>query len=308
MESLHLEGLTYPHRHLSHMACVLGAARYLGSTESEAWLYGASGCAFFSHAAEDGMCYSYPTDWNEARTNLRLQNAGVLVEPVRVAEDQEGGLVQAVKQLLEQDVPVFDFSGVEWENVLVRGFADTPEGETVRYLFYESGVTTQNQYHPWSKLPGPERVSLCGPSDDRTTAKHALDGALEMNREPNPFKHGDVAMGYDAFRCAAEWLGREEKLEADFGYNIQVWEECRHNAVAFFAEASTRLKDEGLTEPFRDLGQHFGDVHEELKAIAGTFGDTIPEGMHEDYARRLRNAYEAERSAIASAEAVLAAM
>ena len=97
----------------------------------------------------------------------------------------------------------------------------------------------------------------------------------------------------------------------DLGGNIQAWEEGRPYAPLFLDEASTRLSDKPLTEPLREAAGHFRTVHGELKAIVDTFGasiDAIPEGMHEEYAKHLRAACEAEKRAIASIEAVLKLM
>ena len=107
----------------------------------------------------------------------------------------------------------------------------------------------------------------------------------------------------------ADWLVKKEELGGEFGYQIQVWEECRGNAVAFLDEADARLNDEKLSEAFGEAKQQVGIAHNELKAIVDTFLDPgVPKGKHDEYAQHLRKAYEAEKKAIGTIEAALKLM
>lgn len=118
-----------------------------------------------------------------------------------------------------------------------------------------------------------------------------------------------MVMGYEAFGAMADWLAKKEELEGEFGYNIQVWEECRRNAVAFLSEANTRLNDDQLRHPLSKAEQHTRATHVELKAIVDTFGDPgVPTGKHDEYVQHLRNACEAEKKAIEIIEEILELM
>ena len=174
METLYLTGLEYPDRHLSCMACFVGAARYLGYKGSEAWLYGSSGMAFFSHFNPGGMCPSYPSDWNWHACIQPMRNAGVSLETVHAPH---GNLPQVVKNLVSDGVPVCGFSAVPWENILVRGFADTPKGESIRYLFLEPD---EGKFNPWEKFEStPTKIALVPPSE--------LDMVAGVGFEPTTF-------------------------------------------------------------------------------------------------------------------------
>jgi len=144
------------------------------------------------------------------------------------------------------------------------------------------------------------------------TVKMALQCAAEMNRDPKRFiGDSDAVMGYEAFRATAEWLDKKETLGRDLGFNVQAWEEGRRHASLFIEEASSRLEDKRLTWPLSEAASHFRTVHHELEAIVDTFGDSIdsmPEGMHEEYAEHLRNACVAEQKAITAVTAILQLM
>ena len=71
------------------------------------------------------------------------------------------------------------------EEVLVVGFADTPKGETVKYLFLNP--VEENQFHPWKKLGPVSEFSLVPPADDRTTVRMGLQCAVDMNRDTRRF-------------------------------------------------------------------------------------------------------------------------
>ena len=305
MATVGLERLEYPKRAHSYMSCVLGTAKYLGCAESETWLYGASGIAFFSHFHHGDVCESYVTDWDVDPCIQFTRNAGIGQAGVRAPD---GNIAQAVKDSLSKGIPLSAWGNDECEEVLLCGYDEAPQGDTFRYLSPSEGGS-----HPWGGHFGPAtEFSLIPPADDRTTVKMALQCAVEMNTDPKRFVgDSNAVMGYDAFRAAAEWLDKKEELGRDLGFNIQAWEEGRSHAPLFLEEASTRLNDEHLTEPLREAVGHFRTVHRELKATVDTFGDsidTVPEGMHEEYARHLREACEAERKAIASVEAVLKLM
>ena len=280
MSSANLEGITYPQRESSYMACALGAARYLGFGGSEAWLYGACGMAFFSHATSEGICWSYPTDWNADCLGL-LRNAGLAPELVLPGN---GDVKKAVKDLLAKGVPLSAWSGgIVDEQVLIYGYGDTAEGETVKYLFLNP--VEKNTFHPWENLGPVAQYALVSPSDDRTTVKMGLQCAVDMNRNPRRFSpNPEMAMGYEAFRAMANWLGRKEELGGEFGYNIQVWEECRRNAVGFLKEANARLDEPGLRQLFLEAEQHTRSTHGELKAMLETFADAASKDT-----RRMRN-------------------
>jgi len=305
VEHLYLNGIEYPNRESSYMACALGAARYLGYEESEAWLYGACGMAFFSHVTPEGLCWSYPTDWNVDPCISLMRNAGLAQESVRALD---GDVKQAVKDLLSRGVPVSAWSGgIVDEEVLIRGYADTPEGETVKYLFLNP--VEENSFHPWEQLGPASRFSLVPPADDRTTVRMGLQCAVDMNRNTRRFSPGlNMVMGYEAFCAMADWLEKREVLGGEFGYNIQVWEECRRNAVAFLAEANARLNDDTLRRPLKEVEQNLAAVHVELKAIVDTFGDSVPTGKHDEFVKRLRRACEAERHAVTRIEEILELM
>ena len=306
MGTVYLERLEYPKRVHSYMSCVLGTAKYLGCAESESWLYGASGIAFFSHLHPGGVCESCVTDWDVGPCIRLTRNAGIAQEGVR---GPDGSVPQAVKESLSQGIPLSAWGEDDCEEVLLCGYAETPQGDTFTYL----SPSEAEGSHPWSGHFGPAtEFSLIPPADDRTTVKMALQCAVEMNRDPNEFiGDSDAVMGHEAFRAAAEWLDKKEILGRDLGFNLQAWEEDRRHASSFLDEASSRLEDKRLTEPLSEAAGHFRTVHGELKAIVDTFGDsidTMPEGMHEEYAGHLYEACEAERKAIASVEAVLKLM
>ena len=306
METLHLEGIEYPKRESSYMACALGAAKYLGYDQSEAWIYGSCGMAFFSHVTSDGMCWSYPTDWNSHECMPLLRNAGIAQDEVPAPG---GNRPQAIKDLLSKGVPISAWSGgIVDEEVLIVGYADTPEGETVKYLFLDP--VDKNQFHPWENVGPPTQFSLVPPADDRTSVRQGLQCAVDMNRDTRRFSSGaNMVMGYEAFGTMADWLDKKEELGSEFGYNIQVWEECRRNAVAFLVEANTRLNDERLRYPLSEAEQQTRSTHAKLKAIVDTFDDPgIPKGKHDEYAQHLRQAYESEKKAIEAIEEILKLM
>jgi len=114
-----------------------------------------------------------------------------------------------------------------------------------------------------------------------------------------------MVMGYEAFRAMAEWLGRQEELGGEFGYSIQVWEECRRNAVAFLAEANARLNDAALRQALEEVERHMRAAHSHLRSIADTSRDSVPKGKHDEYAGHLREAYEEEKKAIELVETIL---
>jgi len=304
-DASHLVDVEYPDRECSYMAATLGAARSIGYDGSEAWLYGSCGMAFFSHGKEDDVCWSYPTDWNYYRIIPLLRNAGIAQEPV-IAPD--GDIGKAVKAVLRKGLPVSGWSDILFEQVLIRGYAATPQGETVKYLFLNP--EEENVFHPWEQLSAPVQFSLVPPADDRAIVRSGLRCAVDMNRNPRRFARSpEMAMGYEAYRATAEYLGKKTELGEEFGYNIQVWEECRRNAVAFLAEANSRLNDPKLGKRFKAAEQGIGIVHRELEAIVGTFlNPGVPKGMHDDYAKHLRNAFKAEKKAIETIEAILRLM
>jgi hypothetical protein len=305
METLYLDGLEYPERQLSCMACFIGAARYLGCDEPEAWLYGTSGMAFFSHMNKGGVCPSYPSDWNWHACIQPMRNAGVSLETVHAPH---GDLPKVVKTLLSEGVPVCGFSTIPWENVLVRGFTDTPKGESIRYLYL---TPDEGQFNPWEKFEStPTKISLVPPSDTSTAIKMGLQCAVEMNMDTKQFLNGqaDNVMGYEAFYCAATWLEKEQDLDHAFTYNVAVWEECRRNAVDFVGQANARLDDDALTKLFEELERLCKEIHGDLKTIVDTFGDTMPAGKHEEYAKHLRHAGDTEKAAVALMEEIISHM
>ena len=304
--TLYMEGIEYPKRESSYMACALGAARYLGYAQSEAWIYGSCGMAFFSHVTPKGLCWSYPTDWNSHECMPLLRNAGIALDEVPAPDGNRPG---AIKELIRKGVPVSAWSGgIVDEEVLLVGYSDTPQGETVEYLFLNP--VEKNQFHPWGRVGPATQYSLVPPVDDRTTVKMGLQCAVDMNRDTRHFSpRSSMVMGYEALRVMADLLTEKQELGGEFGYNIQVWEECRRNAAAFLGEANTRLADDRLSARFEEAAKHAAIVHNELKAIVDTFKTAgVPGGRHDEYARHLRKAHDAEKKAIETIEAILALM
>jgi len=285
------------------MGAALGAARYLGYKESDAWFYGVSGMAFFGHSSAEGMCPSYPTDWNIGAAPDQSK-AGISHQPLLVPD---GDVPKAVKSALEKGLVVTGWSGVVCEQIIVCGYADTPQGETIRYLSPPGG---EGQFHPWNMFDdGPCQVVLTTPADDRTLVSMGLRCTIDMRGDPRRLSAGaNMAMGSEAFRVTAEWLNKKEVLGGEFSYNVEVWEECRRHAVSFLHEANARLDDERLNKPLDDLARQFETIHGELKAIVDTFSGGVPEGKHDEYAQHLCTAYEVEKKAIGSIEAILTLM
>jgi hypothetical protein len=302
METGNMEGIEYPQKQCSYMAATLGAAKYLGYRQSEAWIYGSCGIAFFSHASKGGVCWSYPTDWKFPLCIPLLGNAGIAREPLPIPD---GSVPEAVKAALRRGIPVSG-ENPDHEDVLVRGTGTTPDGEALEVLFLNGETHTLS----WSDFDrNPEQYSLIPAADDRITVKSGLQLGVDMNRDPRRFSPDpSMYMGYEAYAAMAEWLDTEPGLDWEWGYQIQVWEECRRNAADFLREASVRLNDDRLREPLEDLARQFEIVHGELKAILNTFGKERPEGKPREYSERLRRAYEAEKKAIQGMEAVLELM
>ena len=154
-----MEAIEYPQRESSYMAATLGAAKHLGYKQSEAWIYGSCGMAFFSHASREGVCWSYPTDWRFHQFMIPLlRNGGIDRGPLPISD---GNIPESVRAALRKGVPVSG-SGEDQEDVLVRGTGTGLEGEVVKYVF----LGGKTEIHSWDKFDSnPEQYALVSSAD-----------------------------------------------------------------------------------------------------------------------------------------------
>lgn len=125
---------------------------------------------------------------------------------------------------------------------MITGYSDS--------VFTVCGPGAPDSADPWSSLGDSEfgwvevfAVTAGKPVPDRQIVKEALQFALAVSQNPNPWALPDCKMGPEAYELWAASL--ETKKVSWFGnaFNAAAWAECRGHAVDFLAAAKTRLKD-----------------------------------------------------------------
>jgi hypothetical protein len=123
-------------------------------------------------------------------------------------------------------------------------------------------------------------VSLGEPADDRTALRDAVQYALDMQEVAEEDNYTWGLNAYDVWIAALHDPGVNPHGAS---FNAQYWAECRRMAVAFLEEADERLADAGLSPLFADALAAYGNVSENLNAVA----EALP--MDNEWGPRLRD-------------------
>ncbi len=265
-----LEGLRWEYSWTSHLGCVNGCLKYLGSDITRAWLFGGTGHAFIINM-HDEICPSGPTAWHTEMLFKLAPNLGYYVggdctdksKPDFAAKQE--ALWTYARRCLDDGVPCYGWELKVPEYYLICGYDD--EG----YYFTGPACDDGDGPKPWRELGVSDigvlelySVQLRDPAPDDEVVKAALSFALKHADDPK----GWVNPGYSTGAAAYEaWAAALDASPVGFGhrYNVAVWSQNRTEAVGFLREAKDRLagKADGA---FDEAIGHYSVVADKLKS------------------------------------------
>jgi hypothetical protein len=305
---------------ISHMGCLIGCAKYLGSDSSPSWIYGGSGHAFALNI-HDELCPSGPTAWAAEKCDRLATNVGLVVENLNAGRTQDGFAAKQeqawkmVRESIDAGRPCYG-----WELGVPEWYVICGYDQDGNYLYRDFGGQIGKKPH--AELGTSEIGWLCldfvekgKPADDRTTVREALLFAIEHGAgKHSQEKYRTGLSGYDSWIKALRNKDLWAKPDTDGmgqAYNAQCWAECRKNAVAFLEEAKKRVGDEKTDADFGEAIKQYRIVSENLTAVAKAFpfDHTNPSAMtghvkdaasREKAAKALETARDAERRGLKS--------
>jgi len=280
-----LEGLQYKPRILTEPGCVEACLEYLGIDVSPAWLWGASGYAFFMNVA-DNFCPSSMFT-HEFQMHRLGKNVGYVAEHVAGGKGEEQfahGQERAwdtARKAIDDGFPCLAW---EWEWLLVHGYGEAG--------YYVQGRVDDAGDGPlaWRKLGdtpvGWLALVVVRPgaaTDDVTTVKQALEFAVEFWENPGKWTTRDRggSAGYDQWiaALAAGHTGGEA------GRTAAIHAQCRQYAAGFLREAKERL-DSDLGLVFDEAIAHYDEVAQNLKTVSELFPYPITQEQEEELQAR----------------------
>ncbi len=265
-----LDGLRSVRRWTSHIGAIEACIRYLGSTDSTAWLYGASGHAFFISGRGNLEDYHF---WYPRPMLQAVSHIGYDIDCVWAWADDDG---------------FADDQALAWEKITTAmnrghpcygfGIVMPPQCQLI-VAHDDAGYFSENEPDrcaPWQEVNGlPGDLTMCTVSPgrrspDRVTVASAIHLALEgVGNYPG----GWGVVVYD------NWLANI----ADGSFNpyqvapfiSRIWAECRQYAAEFLIEARQRLAADVRPETFDDAIGHYRAVAEAWREIT----DLCPQGQ-----------------------------
>ena len=311
-----LDGLHWEGSLITELACVKGCLNYLGKDVSMAWVFGATGYAFVLNMHES-VSPGCPNGWKKDQLPLLGRNVGYTLQGVTFGGHRpathasfDEGLARAqdfIREAIASGTPCFAWQGDQKEYCVVNGFDDSG--------FYISGPGAPESAVPWSKLADAEfgwvevfSVVPRQPASDTDTVKAALEFAIGISGNPNPWVLPDCKTGLEAYDLWTASLESKKAFWFGNSFNAAAWAECRRHAVDFLSEAKSRLVDLQL-EVFDEAIGHYTTVRENMTEVAEAFpfGCANPDPTHmEDETRvaaviaALKAAQDAERAGLGS--------
>lgn len=158
-------------------------------------------------------------------------------------------------------------------------------------------------------------VVSCPAAGDAVVVREALKTALWLAEHPEEWTVAEDAHGgpgaYEAWAASLE-AGRA--IRNHHAYNAWAWHETREMAVAFLAEAKSRLERADLDPLFDQAIGHYGVVRDRLAAVVAKYPmpkegwDNDTKAQDPEAAAFLRQAGEAERKGLAVLSRIAAAL
>jgi CubicO group peptidase (beta-lactamase class C family) len=271
-----LPGLKWEPKLLALLGCIKGCLNYLNKPVPDAWLYGATGCAFMINIHKNVYPYSVGR-WDKEKFYQLGKNIGYETENI-VGENSRGdfrsqqmNVWDTVRKAIDNNFPCYGYPlSTTPEIYLIYGYGQCG--------YYYKGVGSENGDGPklWKELGLPDHyfeihiVKPCEPAHAVKTIKDALNFAIEFSSDTNKwigpeFKSGPAA--YD------QWIAALRDGNADaFGnaFNALVWSECRSYAAPFLTEAKN-LVNPNLHSLFDEAILHYQKAAENLQKVSGLF-------------------------------------
>jgi hypothetical protein len=276
LDGLHAEG-----RWTTHMGCIEGCLRFLGSDISTAWLYGASGHAFYFGASRSVDISDYHF-WHPLEMFGLVANLGFRIDCVfGWAEDEGFGPKKRqawdmIRAAIDKGLPCYGFRIV------------MPPQYQVISGYDDAGYICEQQPEeaiPWETLNGlPGDFTMCSispakPAPDAKAVGDALRHVLKMENRNEAF------WGLRAYENWIRELAADHHAAwfAHLAYLSQVWCECRRSAVDFLQEAKERAATGQTAGHFGRAIDHYGEVAAAWRNVT----EMLPRGL--DEAGRARN-------------------
>ena len=258
-----LNGLQYPRRLTTHLACLEGAAQYLKIDVTTGWLYGVTGHAFVKCLGEN-LCPSGPHCWRQEPLHRLCRNLPIRIGGVAGPQATPELLEKAwahVQEFIDKGHPCY---GWHWEWIPIKGY--DAEG----YL-YPEGIEGPKDWRDFgAKAIGfleLYSVEPNTPSADAQTIRETLGFAIDWAESWDQW----TLKGYQGGLAAYDtWIKGMISGNADpFGlaYHAKIWSECRGFAVEFLKEAGNRFNGE-YAALFSDAVSHYAIVSDSLTGIS----------------------------------------
>lgn len=269
-----LKNLTWKPTWTSALGCIEGCLAYLKISSGTGWLFGGTGHAFLINIHHDGSCPSGPTAWITSRFYELGKNLGYKIEGVfgdkRQESDWEGVQKKAwdfARSALDDGTPVFGWELGIPEFYVVDGY------DKVGYYYNGPGADQGSGPKAWNELANSEigmleiySVNPVEPGDNRTTIREALAFALAFNEGSPKWVLPDYRAGQDGYGVWIDAVANGKAILMGHAYNAAVWEECRHQGVAFLREAKERM-DGNLSQEFNGAITSYAEVMVQLKKV-----------------------------------------
>jgi hypothetical protein len=298
-----LEGLKYRPRHLTQPGCIEGCLEFLRLDVSPAWLWGASGIAFFTNVADD-LC---PSAMHSHKFNMNRLGCNVGYEweqkwSWKGRDEYEARQREAWEQArrgIDHGHPSVLW---EWEWVLVRGYDRTG--------YYLTGpvCVERDGPMPWEKLGEAlgwmELVTIAPgtPKPDAEIVRAALQFAVGFWHDPSigVTEYKGARAGYDTWLAALE----RQTNPPEAARTCAVYLEARHLAAQFLREAEARL--ERADAIFHEAIGHYTTAADSLASAAEVLPLLWEPDMDEDERKRAEDGMAANLADDARRERAIA--
>ncbi len=280
-------------------------------------------CAFDSFVlnVHEALCPSGPTAWKTSMLfrlapNLGYQPHGIAIWRREAGErfpEVQREAFDLVRAAIDRGLPCYGWQMEAPEYYLITGYDD------VGYYYDGAECEGGRGPLPWDKLATWDvdllevyRVEAVPPAPAEKVVKEALEFALKHAQQPAEWVYPIYRSGPAGLTVWAEALERGRASRDGCAYNAAVWHECREMAVAFLAEAGTRLPGR-CADALAEAGRHYAVVRDRLAGL----GQLVPmrPGWDEqeklasrEGASLMREAAEAERQGLACLEKIVAAL
>jgi CubicO group peptidase (beta-lactamase class C family) len=271
-----LAGLKWVPKSMALLGCIKACLNYLDKPVSDAWLYGATGCAFLINVHENLSSYSVGA-WNKEKFYQLGKNIGYQTENIRGEKSlgdfrsQQKHAWEAVRHAIDKGYPCYGYPLHNIpETYLINGY------DLCGYYYNGAGCESGDGPKLWKELGLPGQyfdihiVRLCKPEPIEKTIKDALSFAIELSSSTNDWIGPEYKAGPAAYDQWINALRLEKADEFGAAFNALVWSECRSYAVPFLVEAKDHVRSD-LHPSFDEAISHYKKAAENLQKISELF-------------------------------------